>query len=162
MFAPKMDKGLLIGIGNAAMGDDGLGWGLADAVKPFLPEQWHTEYRYQLQVEDAMMVSDYDVVIFADASEENYPGGFSFTHCQPATHYFFSSHQQSPETILYLGEQLYQKKPIAFLLAISGYTWKLGDDLSQQAKTNLESAIKHIQSIDFQMLISKTLPKSET
>lgn len=109
-----------------------------------------------------MMVSDYDRVILAEVSEEDLWVGFAFNTSQPAAHYFFSSHQQSPETILYLGEQLYQKKPIAFLLGISGYTWELGDDLSQQAKTNLKSAIKYIQSIDFQIINSKELPKSET
>jgi hydrogenase maturation protease len=162
MFVPKMDKGLLIGIGNAAMGDDGLGWALADAVKEFLPKNLHTEYRYQLQVEDAMMVSDYDMVIFADASEEDLPGGFAFTPCYPAAHYFFSSHQQSPETILYLGEQLYQKKPTAFVLALSGYTWELGEELSPQAKVNLESAVQYLQSIDFQILTTDQTPISKT
>jgi hydrogenase maturation protease len=154
MYIPKTDKGLLIAIGNAAMGDDGLGWALADSLKGFLPKNWQTEYRYQLQVEDAMLIADYDFVLFADASEDDHTCGFALTRCTPAAHYFFSSHQQSPETILYIGEQLYQKKPVAFVLAICGYNWELGDDLSQQAKNNLESATLFLQSIDFQKLIN--------
>jgi hydrogenase maturation protease len=150
MFVPKTDNLLLIAIGNVARGDDGLGWQLADRIKDELPKNCTIEYRYQLQVEDALMLAEFDAIIFVDATETSYSEGFAFTPCFPATHYFFSSHQQSPETLLYLTEQLYQKRPKSFLLAISGYQWELGEIISDEAKMNLESAIRTLKSFVYQ------------
>ena len=53
---------LLIGIGNSGRQDDGLGWAFLDAVcsQPDLKAQ--CEYRYQLQIEDAELVSRFERV----------------------------------------------------------------------------------------------------
>ena len=63
----KSDKTIVIGIGNNGRQDDGLGWMFLD----FLDEQnanIDLEYRYQLQIEDADLISNYDTVIFVDAT----------------------------------------------------------------------------------------------
>jgi hydrogenase maturation protease len=134
---------LLIGIGNTGRSDDGLGWQLADRLVDMGLPGMDIEYRYQLQVEDALMVCDYRVVIFADASKEVLEEGFALKPCTPSAHYFYSSHMQSPETILYLAQALYQHQPEAYTLAIAGEEWELGSQLSEAATHNLEKSLVH-------------------
>ena len=129
--SPKI---LLIGIGNSGRGDDGLGWKFADLVEHSLYNFFDCEYRYQLQIEDSEMVSKYDKVIFADAAHSVLINGFEINACKGAGHYFYSSHIQSPETILYLANALYQRYPKAYTLGISGQYWDLKTSLSKEAK----------------------------
>lgn len=144
----KTEKGniLLIGIGNSGRRDDGLGWKFTDlASKSGFPSV-DVEFRYQLQVEDVLLVCRYEKIIFADASHGHLPGGFELKPCTPAQHYFFSSHMQSPETILYLAKELYNKTPEAFTLAIAGQNWGLGTSISKVAENNLGKAFDYFKN----------------
>jgi hydrogenase maturation protease len=138
----KMDKNriLIICIGNIGRSDDGLGWCFADMLLDTILPDITIEYRYQLQVEDALIVSEYPIVIFVDATEEPLENGYSISTCMSSTHYFYSSHIQSPENILYLAETLYHKRPEAIKIAIEGENWELGMELSEKAKKNLQKA----------------------
>jgi hydrogenase maturation protease len=137
---------LIIAIGNTGRGDDGLGWQFADHINELDQQNITIEYRYQLQIEDALLLQEYRMVLFADATEELLPGGYALNPCKPEDHYYYSSHKQSPETILYLAKTLYQTDPQAFILLISGYSWELGESLSTLAKKNLSEAVNHVQS----------------
>lgn len=143
MKDPKTETGniLLVGIGNCGRRDDGLGWKFADMASQFQVKEMDCEYRYQLQVEDVLLVCRYNKVVFADASHTATQDGFELKPCAPAHHYFFSSHMQSPETILYLAKELYNKTPEAYTLAIEGHNWGLGTILSPEAEENLSKAI---------------------
>ncbi|MBK8517822.1 MAG: hydrogenase maturation protease [Saprospiraceae bacterium] len=134
---------LIIGIGNTGRGDDGLGWQFISWIKKLFEIQVDYEYRYQLQIEDSELVSRYNQVLFVDASHSDLKNGYELKQCNPVNHYFFSSHAQSPETILYLTECLYGVKPKAFSLAISGYCWELKTIISTPAKKNLDAAIQY-------------------
>ena len=145
----RTEKGkiLLIGIGNCGRRDDGLGWKFADLASQFQLKEIDCEYRYQLQVEDVLLVCRYEKVIFADASHADIQEGYELKTCEPAQHYFFSSHMQSPETILYLAKELYNKTPEAYTLAISGHNWGLGTILSKKAQENLQRAFNFFGKI---------------
>ena len=134
-------KILVIGIGNCGRHDDGLGWKFTDMISKHSQGKVDSEYRYQLQVEDSVLVSKYDTVIFADASHSKLKQGFEIHRCRAATHYFYSSHMQTPETILYLAKELYNKIPKSFIVAIKGHIWGLGTTLSRVAEKNLEKAV---------------------
>ena len=133
-------KILLIGIGNSGRGDDGLGWRFAELVAGNLFNFFDCEYRYQLQIEDSDLISKYDRVIFVDASHAVLENGFQLNPCTGAGHYFYSSHMQSPETVLYLANTLYKSYPKAYTLGISGRYWELKTSLSKEAKKNLDEA----------------------
>lgn len=135
------NKILLIGIGNSGRRDDGLGWEFAEQARLLVPDGIDYEFRYQLQIEDAMLVSRYQTVIFADATYETTDQGYAIRKCFPASHYFFSSHSQSPETILYLANEIFQKTPESYTIGITGYEWELKTGVSNQAKVNLEKAL---------------------
>ncbi|MGB3077286.1 MAG: hypothetical protein WBB36_18310 [Chitinophagales bacterium] len=119
--ATEKAKVLLIGIGNSGRSDDGLGWMFAELASRF--PQIDVETRYQLQIEDAELVHKYDTVFFADASHTALPNGFQMHRIKAARHFFYSSHLQSPETILYLAKELYVKSPDAYSIAIEGLIW---------------------------------------
>ncbi len=136
---------LIIGIGNSGRNDDGLGWKFVDIISQSIQNSFDIEYRYQLQIEDADLVSKYNKVIFADASQAATQNGFEIIRCKKAGHYFFSSHLQSPETILYLAEMLYNKRPEAYTVAIEGQNWGLGKSLSKGAEKNLKKALAYFE-----------------
>lgn len=138
-------KKLIIGIGNEGRGDDGLGWRFAEKAEVLSAENFDIEYRYQLQVEDAELVSRYDYVIFADATVEWFENGFDFAPCKSGGEYFFSSHLQSPEAVLHLAETLYKTKPEAFIMRICGEDWEMGIGLSIQASESLKKAIAYFE-----------------
>jgi hydrogenase maturation protease len=134
---------LLIGIGNNSRGDDALGWLVADGI-PETPEI-HTEYRYQLQIEDADLIKDYTTVIFADATREALPEGFSFRPGSPEGNITFSSHRLSPSALLALCQEIYGCRPEAYELAIAGTHWELGMGLSPEASTHLDRANRSLK-----------------
>ena len=132
---------LLIGIGNSCRGDDGLGWEFVERITALGLDGFDYEFRYQLQVEDAALIRDYDIVIFVDSSKEKLCGGFQMRRCISASHSFFSTHSQAPSAILHLANNVYTKFPKAYILAISGREWDLQTSLSIEAQKNLESAL---------------------
>lgn len=134
-------KILLIGIGNNCRGDDGLGWKFVELVESMGLDFVNHEFRYQLQVEDAALISEYDVVYFVDATYEELIDGFAIRPCVASNESHFSTHSQSPEAILDLANKLYKKFPQAYILAVTGLEWGLQTSLSETAEANLVSAV---------------------
>lgn len=141
----EKEKILLIGIGNSGRADDGLGWKFIELISKPVLANLDYEFRYQLQVEDVLLICRYDKVIFVDAYHAELDNGFAVQPCMAAQHYFFSSHIQTPETILYLAKELYNKKPEAYSLAIAGKSWELGTTLSKEAWKNLQKAVEFFE-----------------
>ena len=132
---------LLIGIGNSGREDDGLGWAFLDHLKPELPANYDIEYRYQLQIEDAEMISHYQKVFFIDADKTPETIDFILSECFPKETHHFSSHALPPETILYLANTVYGKNPESYIVGISGESYQLEIGLTEKGKSNLEKAI---------------------
>ena len=132
---------LLIGIGNSGREDDGLGWAFIDHLKPELPDNYDVEYRYQLQIEDAEMISHYQKVFFIDADKAPETNEFIINECFPKETHHFSSHALPPETILYLASSVYGKNPESYIVGISGESYQLKNGLTKDAKSNLKKAI---------------------
>ncbi|MDE3142714.1 MAG: hydrogenase maturation protease [Bacteroidota bacterium] len=133
---------LVIGIGNMGRNDDGLGWNFAEEIEHMNVPNTACVFRFQLQIEDAHLISQYERIFFADASHQSIDNGFEINECRPVNHFYFSSHSQSPETILYLAKELYQKDPVAYTVAIAGEDWDFENELSETAKHNLGKALK--------------------
>lgn len=136
-------KILFYGYGNPGRKDDGLGPALAE-----LMEEWkrsddirglYTDSNYQLNIEDAYNIRDYDYVIFLDASTEDIDG-FLITKVVPAAKVNFTMHSVSPSFVLHLCRQLYDHYPETWLLHIRGFDFNLEEGLSDLAKNNLSLA----------------------
>ena len=138
------NKTIVLGIGNNGRQDDGLGWLFLDFLKT---EQTgiDIEYRYQLQIEDAELISKYENVIFIDATKDETEIGYYFKPCYPSEKYSFSTHALEPETILYLSNKLYNHQPEASIFAIQGYDWELMIGLSKKGTQNLNKAKQYFK-----------------
>lgn len=137
-----MKNTLLFGIGNSGRSDDGLGWAFLDRLQQESGFPGLFEYRYQLQVEDAAMVSLADRVIFIDSFRGSLPGGFLWTPCIPSRNFEFTSHVLDPAAVMFLCQDLYSKSPPAELLLIQGDQWDLRTSMSAAAKRRLDAAME--------------------
>ena len=141
-------KTLIFGIGNVGRKDDGIGWAFLDDLKTENID-CDIAYRYQLQVEDAELLCNYEKVIFIDSSKEDIDNGFYFKTCESSDEFSFSTHELAPQTVLFLAKELYQHSPKAFILGVQGYQWNLEQGLSEKAKINLDTAKTYLfESID--------------
>lgn len=162
-------KVLIFGIGNPGRRDDGLGPALLQEMRePRAAEGADSragagdgpvlEFRYQLNVEDAYAVRDFDLVVFADAASAGKDAGggageddiaakappedVALTEIWPSATIAFTTHEMSPTSVLALCHELYGRAPRAFTLAIRGYEWDLGEDLSENGRANLIRAVE--------------------
>ena len=133
---------LLLGIGNSARRDDGLGWAFLDAIRKEGRFAGELAYRYQLQVEDADVIRNYETVIFVDALHRPMEGGFYWKPCLPVATFGFTTHAMDPESVVALCQELYGEAPEAYTLGIVGHAWGLEEGLSPEAKVNLEAALR--------------------
>jgi hydrogenase maturation protease len=141
---------LIYGYGNPGREDDGLGIELVNRLETWAAGNQFTgikfDNNYQLNIEDAEVISKQDLVIFVDASEEDIED-FCFSVVDGTGKLAFTTHSASPGYILKLCQELFQKSPIVLLLHIKGYAWNLKEGISQQALNNLESAYSYM--VDF-------------
>ncbi len=138
----KQPKTLIIGIGNSGRQDDGLGWAFLDQIELYLDESFNIEYRYQLQVEDAELISHFGKVIFVDADLVHYLNGYNYSKLIPKDVQSYTSHELNPESVLQLSQTIYKNAPEAFLLGISGEKFHLEIGLTDFAHLNLKNAVK--------------------
>jgi hydrogenase maturation protease len=131
---------LLIGYGNPARQDDGLGPALAQQLAAASLEGVDIDIDYQLSVEHAWDIARYKTVIFADASLEG-EEPFSFQLLSPSEASSFSTHCVSPQGVLRLAQELFQVQTQAYLLGIRGYQFsEIEEGLSAAAAENLVAA----------------------
>ncbi len=147
-------KTILLGIGNSGRQDDGLGWAFLDKISSKLPPNFDIEYRYQLQIEDAELISNYDQVFFVDAHKLILDNGVIIEKCFPKETHHFSSHALPPETILFLAKTVYGKNPESYIIGISGESFELKMGLTKKGKTNLKKAL----SLFLNKIIKSKLP----
>jgi len=144
-----MVKTLLYGYGNPGRMDDGLGNCFVDELQQWIEQQGieniHTDSNYQLNIEDAEKISSYDRVIFVDASKEDIEN-FSFTKVDAGkARVEFTMHAVSPAYVLYLCEDLFQKRPETYLLHIKGFEWDFKEVLTPGAQKNKKAALAFLQ-----------------
>ena len=138
---------MIIAIGNSGREDDGLGWAFLDEVDKIFDHNFDKEYRYQLQVEDADLISEYDNVLFVDADVRHHDKGYSIFNIQPIDVESYTSHELSVESVLHLCHSIYKKYPKCYALGITGESFNLNIGLTETGKTNLKKAIDHLDEI---------------
>jgi hydrogenase maturation protease len=134
---------LIYGYGNPGRQDDGLGVVLTQRLEAWASENQITgvefDNNYQLNIEDAAAIAQKDLVIFADASEEDIED-FRLSQVDGSSKVSFTTHAASPGYIVQLCKELFQQEPLVFLLQIKGYEWAFQEGLSERARENLERA----------------------
>jgi Ni,Fe-hydrogenase maturation factor len=99
---------------------------------------------YQLNVEDALACSRYDVVVFVDAAR-GLRVPFTWTGVRAEASVPAMTHALGPGTVLALCEKIYGRKPEAHLMAIRGHRWEVGEGLSVRAEKNLAEAVRFLE-----------------
>jgi hydrogenase maturation protease len=134
---------LIIGIGNPSRGDDALGPLLIERLDANRLPNVELLTDFQLQVEIALDLQGRREVVFVDASLEA-PAPFSFSPAVAVNDASYSSHELSCGAVLHTYRKLFGEPPPAFVLAIRGQAFELGEDLSETARANLEAALGFI------------------
>ena len=145
-----MNKILIYGFGNPGRQDDGLGNEFVRHMETWAAEQqpdtFDFDSNYQLNIEDALEISGYEVVVFADATIEENVNDFRLDVLDPEKEIVkYTLHAASPGYILELCQEMYGKKPRTYLLRMKGYEWDLAEGLTKQAEKNLEMALTHFK-----------------
>ncbi len=136
-------KILVFGLGNPARQDDGLGPAFISRLEKAKLPGLTLEADYQLQVEDALLFSEQQLVVLVDALRSG-KKPFVFKKIKPTGEASFTTHHLSPEALLYLAQVLYERNPEVWLLGIRGYRFSLGEKLSPKAQENFEAAYKFL------------------
>jgi len=137
---------LIMGYGNPARGDDGLAPEFISRLNKeqqgnSLPESFNTLLEFQLQIENTLDLEKYPLVLLVDASSA-ITSPFTLTLVHPKQDCSYSSHALSPAALLSVFEKTSEKEPPAlYLLAIGGFYFELGEELSSKAERNLEQAL---------------------
>ena len=144
-------KILFYGYGNPGRQDDALGIYFVDEIEKWVRtqniENISFDTNYQLNIEDAEEISNYDLVIFSDASMEPIEG-FEFSKVQRSdAQVEFTMHAVSVSFVVDLCYKIYNKVPDAYLVHLKGYEWDLDFDkgLTEQAEKNLNEALEFMK-----------------
>jgi hydrogenase maturation protease len=133
---------LIYGIGNAARQDDGLGWAFIDLLEGLeSPPRADLRRTYQLNFEDADLISRYARVLLVDATRDPTVLSFALSCPEPKLDLSFTSHALSVPSILATTKQCFGAVPAVHLLAIRGYQWELQMGLSEPARRNLSDSL---------------------
>lgn len=141
-----MKKILVYGYGNPGRQDDGIGVLLADKLEQWAKEKGfyniQFETNYQLNIEDADVISNKDFVLFIDASMEQIEDIIYTKVSANDSSIEFTMHAVSPSFILDMSNKLYGKSPETYLLHIKGYEWELAEGITEKALVNFEKALE--------------------
>ena len=136
---------LIYGIGNSGRQDDGLGWAFIDRLEQIRPlPRARLRRTYQLNLEDADLISRYTRVLFVDATKDPAVESFTLNRPEPKLDFSFTSHAISVPSILATTQQCFEHVPEAYLLAIRGYEWELQEGLTSPAQHNLSHSLEFL------------------
>ena len=131
---------LLIGYGNPGRCDDGLGPAFAARLAARRMPGLTVMSDYQLTVDHALIVSQASPVVFVDALIDN-GAPFRFHAIRPLASHDLTSHSLGPAAVIALAETLYDVRPEAHVLGITGHEFgEVREGLSAAARTNLDLA----------------------
>jgi hydrogenase maturation protease len=136
---------LVLAVGNPSRGDDALGPTFLERAEAALAAEvgrgW-VEFLtdFQLQVEHALDVADRDRVIFVDASASAV-APFTFERIVAKPDAGCLTHALAPEAVLETQRRLGGPAPAAWVLAIRGERFELGEPLSAEAGAHLDAAL---------------------
>lgn len=138
---------LIFAYGNPSRGDDALGPELLQRLEALAPPDTELLTDFQLQVDHAVDLQGRRRVLFVDASVTA-PPPFAFTRLEPEKDPSYTSHAVNPRAVLYAYRELFGiAPPPAYLLAVRGERFELGEPLSAAAAAHLEAAFERVRNL---------------
>jgi hydrogenase maturation protease len=146
-----MKKTLIYGYGNPGRQDDGLGARLIELIDKWIDdksiENIFTDCNYQLNIEDAALIADYDKVVFVDASVVEDVKDFRLESIQPNDATIeFTMHAVSTAYVVDLCRKIYNKTPEAYVLHIKAYEFDFKEELTPKAEENMQQAFDYLKN----------------
>jgi hydrogenase maturation protease len=141
-----MNKVLVIGYGNTLRGDDAAGVRAAELIAKHRPEI-ECVCMHQLMPELAEQIAESDIIFFLDADVHAAQPNVRLIEPrveddQPRTHFI------SPESLLRLSQQLYQRMPLkAYIVGIPASQFEFSEELSASTKKAVEESILLVESL---------------
>jgi len=145
-------KILIYGYGNPGRQDDGIGACFINKVNKWIKDEHLcdiiTDCNYQLNIEDAALISEFHTVIFVDASIVEDIENFKMIEIQPVHETVeFSMHAVSPAYVLDLCRKIYNIYPKTFVLHIKGYEFEFVETISEKAMQNIDVAFSYLKNL---------------
>lgn len=137
---------LVIGVGNPSRGDDALGPRFVERLEELLAREIaagavEVLTDFQLQIEHALDLSGRARVVFVDASLRA-AAPFELSRAVPREAADPTTHSLAPAAVLATHARVVGVPPPAFVVAIRGESFELGEPLSEAATANLEGAVR--------------------
>jgi hydrogenase maturation protease len=136
---------LVFGWGNPSRGDDALGPLFVAAIEALALAGVECLTDFQLQIEHALDLEGRERVLFVDASLATDFGAeeaFRVQPLRPRSDPSLTTHAMSPAALLQVYADVQGRAPpAAWLLAIQGRRWELGEPPSAQALRHLALAL---------------------
>lgn len=137
----------VLGIGNPAREDDGIGPAIIEAVDGKRFEGVTVEANYQLTVEDAAAIAEHDCVVFVDASVDA-AEPFSFSPVEPKRSDSFSTHSVLPQDVLGMAHEMFHSEAKGYALAVRGYSYRMfTEEMTDAAIENVEAATEFLSDL---------------
>ena len=134
----------MIGFGNPGRRDDGLGPAAVERLRTRRIPGVSCDADYQLNIEDALAVAQHDLVVFVDAAR-GLREPYAFRPIKAASSFPPMSHALGPAAVLAVAAELYGRTPEAWVLAVRGHRWTIGEGLSAKAEANLALAVAFLE-----------------
>ena len=142
-----MTHALIVAYGNPLRSDDGLAWKAADELSQRNPSDLEIVTVHQLTPELALAVSEASLVLFLDAAHTGVPGEIAVERLRPRAEHSSFTHAFSPATILSLAQELYGKRPEAYVLSICGESFDHGEALSPTVIRSLPGFVRRVEDL---------------
>jgi hydrogenase maturation protease len=137
-------KTLVIGFGNPARGDDGIGPELARRLERLHPPDVTIEMDYQLSVEHAALVAEHDLTVFVDATVED-GAPFYFRRVEATPTEAGLTHFVTPGQVVSLAKACFGAAPPCYLLGVRAFEMDdFAEGLTSEAEAGLEAALAHL------------------
>lgn len=145
-----MKKILIYGYGNPGRQDDGIGARFTELCEEWINsnniQDITVDCNYQLNVEDAALIADYDTVIFVDASVVEDVEQYRLEPIKPDNARIeFSMHAVSVGYVADLCNKIYGKSPRSYVLHIRAYEFDFKEELTTGAETNMMAAFEFLK-----------------
>lgn len=150
MYLCRMKKTLIYGYGNPGRMDDGIGKRFVDLIDNWIAEEKieniFTDCNYQLNIEDASIISEYDAVVFVDASIVEDVENFRLEKVEPNDATIeFTMHAVSTAFVVDLCRKMYNKIPEAWVLHVRAYEFEFSEEMTPKAVENMLDAFAFLK-----------------
>jgi hydrogenase maturation protease len=148
---------LAIGYGNDLRCDDGVGVKIAQIIDRWNKPGVRSLAVHQLTPELAAEIAESQLAIFIDAYQASQEQNLQICPVEPMNSDTFSSHSSNPQSLLTLTRIVFGRCPPAWLIAVPGVNFELGEHLSPIAQQGLNQALEQIDRLLKSAIVNNSL-----